>query len=137
MDVFESVISNLNTWLVMLGVGVIVWGVRQVLPASIEETRIWKVLLRVVPLGLGAALALIPGLRPIPENLTQSAAIGLIGGSFSQSAYDFLRELMGSKMKSMMGSRAKRLSVAPAKNVDSSDPQPETVSDPGELSRGS
>lgn len=135
MDVFESVISNLNTWLVVLGVGVIVWGVRQVLPAAVEETRLWKVLLRVVPMGLGAALALIPGLRPIPENMTQSAVIGLIGGSFSQSAYDLLRELVGDKLKAMMGSRAKRLSMAPPKNPDDSNPQPEVAADPGELSQ--
>jgi hypothetical protein len=113
MDVFEIVISNLNTWLVVLGVGVIVWAIRQVLPAKVESGYIWKTLLRIIPMVLGAGLALIPGLRPMEDNMMQSAVIGLIGGSFSQSLYDLLRQLVGTRLKAMMGSRAERLSVMP------------------------
>lgn len=113
MDVFEIVISNLNTWLVVLGVGVIVWAIRQVLPARVEDGHVWKTLLRIIPMALGAGLALIPGLRPMENNMMQSAVIGLIGGSFSQSLYDLLRQLVGTRLKALMGSRAERLSVIP------------------------
>jgi len=116
MDVFEIVISNLNTWLVVLGVGVIVWAIRQVLPAKVEDGHVWKTLLRIIPMALGAGLALIPGLRPMEGNMMQSAVIGLIGGSFSQSLYDLLRQLVGTRLKAMMGSRAERLSLMPGPN---------------------
>lgn len=108
MDVFEAVVSNLNTWLVVLVVGVVVWAVRQILPAAIEESRLWKVLLRVIPILLGAGVAAIPGLRPVEANIAQSMVIGMIGGSFSQSVYDLLKTLVSERMRKLMGSRAKR-----------------------------
>lgn len=101
-------IFSLNTVLVMLGVGVIIWAIRQILPDTIEGTKVWRTILRVAPVGLGAAVALIPGLRPIQDNLAQSAMIGLIGGSFSQTAYDFIREIGGDKIKALLGSRVSR-----------------------------
>lgn len=109
MDVIEGILSNLNTWLVMFIVGIVVWVVRQVLPEEMENARLWKVLLRVVPVLLGAGVALIPGLQPMPENLAQSAAIGMIGGSFAQTAYGLLREIVGERMRAKLGSRSKRL----------------------------
>ena len=113
MDVIEGILSNLNTWLVMFIVGIIVWVVRQVLPENMEKSRLWKVLLRVVPVLLGAGIALIPGLQPVADNLVQSAAIGMIGGSFAQTAYGLLREIVGDRMKAKLGSRAERLSQTP------------------------
>jgi len=105
MDVIEGILSNLNTWLVMFIVGIIVWMVRQILPAKIEKMRIWKVLLQVVPVLIGAGVALIPGLQPMPENLVQSGAIGMIGGSFAQTAYGLLREIVGDRMKAKLGGK--------------------------------
>lgn len=116
MDIINEVFLNLNTWLVMLVTGVVVWAVRQVVSQKIEEHRIWKVLLRIVPVGLGAGIALIPGLRPIADNIAQSAAVGLIGGSFSTTAYDVIRESISSRMRLAIGSKAARVkaSVPPA-----------------------
>lgn len=108
MDVVESVLSNLNTWLVMFIVGIIVWVTRQILPDKIENSKLWKILLRVVPVAIGAFVALIPGLQPIADNLPQSAAIGAIGGSFSQTGYGFLREIVSKRLKDKLGSKASR-----------------------------
>jgi apolipoprotein N-acyltransferase len=113
MDVIDGVLSNLNTWLVMFVVGVVIWALRQILPDAIEGTRVWRTILRVLPIVLGAAIALIPGLRPVPENLTQSAAVGLIGGSFATTAYELLREIVGKELKKKLGSRVGRKSEAP------------------------
>jgi len=113
MDVVESILSNLNTWLVMFIVGILVSVVREIFPEKMENARLWKVLLRVVPVALGALIALIPGLQPLPESLVQSAAIGMIGGSFAQTAYGFLREIVGERMKAKLGSKAGRLSAPP------------------------
>ncbi len=108
MNVFETVINNLNTWLVMLAAGVIVWLLRQVVPKAIEGTKLWRTVLRILPVVFGAVLALIPGLRPIPENLAQSAVIGIIGGSFATTTYEILREIVPAKMKAMMGGKTKQ-----------------------------
>jgi len=111
MDIIDT-IFNTNTLLMMLVTGVIVWVVRQVLPDTVEGTKVWRTVLRVAPVGIGAAVALIPGLRPIQDSLVQSAAIGLIGGSFAQTVYDVVREGAGSKIKAMMGSRVRRQKIA-------------------------
>jgi len=108
MDVVDGVLGNLNTWLVMFVVGVLIWALRQILPDAIEGTKVWRTILRVLPIGVGTAIALIPGLRPIPENLTQSAAVGMIGGSFATTAYELLREIVGEKLKAKLGSKARR-----------------------------
>jgi hypothetical protein len=108
MDVVGTIFDNLNTWLVVLITGVIVWAARQILPYRIERTKLWKKILRVAPILIGAGIAMIPGLRPIEGSLVQSAAVGLIGGSFSQWTYSLARELVGEKMKAAMGSKASR-----------------------------
>jgi len=118
MDVINGVLQNLNTWLVMLAAGVVVWGVRQILPDKIEKAKIWKVLLKVLPLAVGAGLACIPGLRPVPENIVQSAAVGLIGGSFATTAYELLREVVPDKIRGMLGSPSSRSPEASEPKVD-------------------
>jgi hypothetical protein len=107
-DVLASVFENLSTWLVMLSTGVIIWAVRQVIPDAIEENQVWRVILRILPLVIGAGIALIPGLQPITGNLVQSAAVGLIGGSFATKFYELARELFGEKIRAILGSKAKR-----------------------------
>ena len=112
MNVIEAVVYNLNTWLVMLGAGVVVWAIRQVF-TKFEGTKVWRLVLRVLPIGLGALIALIPGLRPMPENLAQSSMIGIIGGSFGTTAYELLRELAPEKIRLALGSKARRTSMLP------------------------
>lgn len=102
MDVVDAII-NLNTVLVLLAAGVAVWIVRQIMPDRIEKTKVWRVVLRILPVGVGAALALIPGLRPM-DTLMQSAVVGGVAGSLSSSTYELARELLGKKVKSMLGS---------------------------------
>ena len=108
LDIFEDVLKNLNTWLVVLATGVVVWVIRQVIPDKIEKAKIWKILLRIIPIGIGVGIALIPGLRPIPENLAQSGAIGFIGGSMSQSVYDLFKTLLTSRARAVFASKAGR-----------------------------
>jgi len=107
MGALEQIFST-NTLLMMLVTGVIIWVVRQIIPDNIESSKTWRTVLRVAPVGIGAAVALIPGLRPISDNLVQSAAIGLVGGSFAQTAYGIVREGAGEKVKALMGSRVGR-----------------------------
>jgi hypothetical protein len=112
MNIYDTVICNLNTWLVMLGAGVVVWAIRQVF-TRFEGTKVWRVALRVLPIGLGALIALIPGLRPMPENLAQSSMIGIIGGSFGTTAYELLRELAPENIRLALGSKYRRDSMLP------------------------
>jgi apolipoprotein N-acyltransferase len=102
----------------MLVAGVVVWGIRQVLPDAVENSKIWKVVLKVLPLAAGAGLACIPGLRPLPENIVQSAAVGLIGGSFATTAYELLREVLPDKIRGMLGSPSSRSPEASEPKVD-------------------
>lgn len=113
IDVLEDVLKNLNTWLVVLIVGVVMWITRQIMPDKIEATKLWSILLRIIPLVLGIAIALIPGLRPVEGNLAQSGAIGFIGGSFAQSVYGLIRSVVNARMKAMIGSRQERKSLLP------------------------
>lgn len=100
-------VSIWNLLLIILATGLVVWIVRQILPDAIEETRLWQVLLKVVPVGIGALVALIPGVRPV-DNLVQSIFLGMIGGSFAQGAYGFLRAVAPEKAKALLGSRSQR-----------------------------
>lgn len=106
MDVYEAIV-NLNTVLILLGTGVLVWIIRQIMPNKIEETQVWRVILRILPVFIGAGLALIPGIRPL-DNLAQSAIVGAVAGSLSASTYEVLRELMGEKIRMLMGSPQQR-----------------------------
>lgn len=111
MNVIENVFSNLNTYLVLFLAGLAVWIIRQAMPDHVEGTKVWRVVLRILPILLGGLIAIIPGLRPMPENLQQSIAIGLIAGSFATSTYELLRELVSKKLKAALGSRAKRIKI--------------------------
>jgi apolipoprotein N-acyltransferase len=118
LDVISGVLQNLNTWLVMLAAGVFVWILRQVLPMVIENSKLWKIVLKVLPLFAGAGLACLPGLRPISDNMMQSAAIGLIGGSFATTVYELLREVLPGKIREMLGSPSSRLPKGSEPKVD-------------------
>lgn len=117
MGVLETVLQNTNTWLVLLLVGVLTWAVRQVTTPQVEAARWFRLAKRLGPLPLGAALALIPGLQPVAGNLVQSAAVGLIAGSFATSAYEGLREAVGERIAALLGSRAARAGAAPPPDV--------------------
>ena len=81
MNVLDAVV-NQNTVLIMLGVGTIIWVLRQILPDRIENMKVWKVVLRVLPVGLGIGLAMIPQLKPMEET-AQSMVVGGVVGSLS------------------------------------------------------
>lgn len=108
-----GILSGVNIWLISLAVGVIVWGVRQVLSEGVEDHRMWKVLLRVGPMLLGALLAVIPDIRPQPDSWVASSLWGLLAGSVSQTAYSALRSMVPEKIKALMGSKSARNSRAP------------------------
>ena len=95
--------------IIMLGTGTLIWLVRQVLPVHLEKKKYWKKILKVAPVPLGALVAIIPGVQLFPENLAVCAIIGFIAGSFSQTAYDSVRDFVPEKIKSLLGSRAKRV----------------------------
>ena len=108
-DVLNDVLLNLNTWLVMFLTGVVIWVIRQVIPVAVEDHKAWKISLTVMPVFLGALIAIIPGLMPVPDNMVQSCAIGIIGGSFATKVYELLREVVSEKMREKLGGRAQRL----------------------------
>jgi len=112
MDAVEEILKNLNTWIVCLLTGAVLWGIQQVVPASLVKKTWWKKILKVAPLLVGALLAIVPDLRPVPESLVHSAAVGFIFGSIAQSVYDLLREYGPSKLKALLGARAKRTAAA-------------------------
>ena len=107
MDIFNEIFLNINTWLVILATGAVVWAVRQVIPDVLEKSKIWRLVLRLSPLLMGGLLAAIPGLRPL-DVLGQSIAVGVIGGSFSATIYELAREAVPRRFKAMMGSRTTR-----------------------------
>ncbi len=94
--------------LIVLVIGTVVWVVRQVLPKKIEDSKLWKILLKVVPPLLGIAIALIPGLRPV-DDPAQCGALGFVSGSFAQLVYGLVREAMPDNIRAWLGSRAKRI----------------------------
>lgn len=106
MDVYEAII-NLNTVLIVLGTGVCVWVIRQIIPDHIEGTKFWRVFLRVLPVFIGVVLALIPGIIPMKE-LSQSIIMGAVAGSLSSSTYEILRELVGQRLRERLGSPQER-----------------------------
>ena len=108
MDVINEVLANLNTWLVMFLTGLVIWIIRQVTPDVIEEAKWFKLLLKLSPLVIGTGIALIPGLQPMPDNLAQSGAIGLIGGSFASNLYKILRDHVNAKIAAAIGSKSDR-----------------------------
>lgn len=99
MDLFEKLFQNMNLWIVMLVTGVVVYVIRLVTPDKIEGSKWFRTVLTLLPLVMGTAIALIPGLRPIPESAMQSGAVGFIGGAFSSKVYDFVSSLVTDKIK--------------------------------------
>jgi len=114
MSVYEAIV-NVNTVLILLGTGLIIWIIRQAVPDEIEAKKVWRIILRFLPIAVGAGLALIPGIKPM-ENISQSVIIGAVTGSLSSSTYEIVRELMGEKIKVLMGSpqQRKRQSIVPS-----------------------
>ena len=114
MDVIEQlstigdIANNLNTWLVCFATGALLWMIQQVAPESFVTKAWWKKVLKIAPMLVGALLALIPNLNPVPGNITHSVVVGFIVGSMAQSAYDLLREYGPKKLKALLGARAKR-----------------------------
>jgi hypothetical protein len=111
-----DVIVNTNTVLILLAVGTIIWAIRQALPEKAEKSRIWKVILRLLPICLGVGMSMVPQLRPM-DGLAQCAVVGGVAGSLSASTYGIIRELFGEKIKLLMGSRAarNRVTIPPEK----------------------
>jgi drug/metabolite transporter (DMT)-like permease len=107
MDIFNA-LFNTNTAIILVLTGTLVWVIRQIIPKKVEEHKVWKVSLRVLPVLIGGGLALIPGIVPVEGNMAQSVSVGLIAGSFSQSSYDLIRELVSGKIKALMGGKDAR-----------------------------
>lgn len=99
---------SLNTLLIVLSSGTLIWIVRQVLPSHIEKSKAWKVILRILPVFVGAGLATIPQMRPL-DNWVQSIFLGGIAGSVASTTYGFLREALGARVKMILGSKASRM----------------------------
>ena len=108
-----EILTGLNFWLVVFATGAFVWFIRQILPDKIENSKVWQVILRAAPALIGSGLACIPAIRPVDGNIIQSALVGFIGGTFSQTAYGLLRQIAPEKIRSFMGSKADRNSEAP------------------------
>lgn len=111
MDSFQEIITGLNTWLVCLGAGAVLWLIRQVTPESIENKEWFSKILRVSPMIIGALLALIPDLRPVASSWVTSMIVGFIMGSIAQSVYDTLRDFAPKWLKRILGARAKRIAA--------------------------
>jgi hypothetical protein len=99
MDLFEKIFENMNLWIIMLATGVVTYVIRLLTPDKIEGSKWFRVVLTLLPLVLGTAIAFIPGLRPFPESAVQSGAVGFIGGAFSSKIYDFVSSLVNDKIK--------------------------------------
>jgi hypothetical protein len=116
-DVTTSIVDaivNLNTVLVLFGTGLVIWVIRQIMPDHIEQTKVWRVVLRVLPVLIGAGIALIPGIRPL-DGMVQAAIVGGVAGSLSSTTYELAREAFGNRVKAMLGSpqNRKRMSSVP------------------------
>lgn len=112
-DIIDALV-NLNTVLILFGTGLLIWVVRQIMPDPIEKMKVWRVVLRVLPVLIGAGIALIPGIRPL-DHLVQSAIVGGVAGSLSSTTYELAREAFGNRVKAMLGSpqNRKRMSSVP------------------------
>jgi hypothetical protein len=106
MNVYDAIV-NLNTVLIVLGTGLLVWIVRQILPDPIEEAKLWKTLLRVLPIGIGMGLAMIPGLKPA-EVVAHNLIIGGVAGSLAANLYGLMMKILGERVKAFLGSAASR-----------------------------
>lgn len=102
MDIYSAIV-NLNTVLILLGTGLSVWLIRQLVPDNLAEKKIWRVFVRLMPVLIGIGLSFIPGLHPM-ENVSQSVIVGAIAGSLSSSTYEVIRELLGKRIKLILGS---------------------------------
>lgn len=109
METVEQIFTSLNTWLLCLLTGALLWVVQQVIPATLSEKAWWKNLMKVAPLLVGAMLALIPDLRPVPGSLVQSATVGFLMGSIAQSTYDVIRGYGPDRLRAILGARSKRI----------------------------
>lgn len=104
MNLIESIFANLNLWLVMLAAGVAVYVIRLLTPDKVEEKQWFRFLVTILPLVLGAGLAMIPGLRPF-DSLAQCAAGGVIGGSFASKVYEMFAKIMSKKIRHKLQGR--------------------------------
>lgn len=102
-----EILSNTNFWLIVLFTGAVVWMIRQATPDKLENAKWFKTVLRLAPALVGAGLACIPAIE-IVKGTPQSIMVGFIGGTFSQTAYGFLRQIAPEKIKALMGSRVDR-----------------------------
>lgn len=102
----ETLLS-INFWLIVLFTGAFVWVIRQVIPAKLEKTKWFRLLLKISPVFIGAGISLIPGLRPA-EAIAQCLLLGFIGGTFSQTAYGILRSIAPDKIKSVIGGKEEK-----------------------------
>ena len=103
----SEILMGMNFWLVVLFTGAVVWIIRQMTPDKMEGATWFKAILKLSPALIGAGVACIPGVR-ITDDITQSLITGFIGGTFSQTAYGFLRQIAPEKIKAVLGSRADR-----------------------------
>lgn len=104
-----AIFTSLNTWIVCFLTGALIWVIRQFTTEAVETSTWWKKVLRIAPLIIGSLVATIPSLMPVTDSIVQSAAVGFIAGSFSQSAYDAIRDYAPSAIKKLLGARSKRI----------------------------
>lgn len=100
-------ILSTNTVLILLAVGTIIWVVRQIIPEKVENHKVWKAMLPIIPIAIGITISIIPQLRPM-DTLSQSIVLGGVAGSLSSTVYDFARESLGERMRAILGSPKKR-----------------------------
>ena len=113
MGVLSEVLENLNTWIVVLATGVIVYTIRTILPKKITSRHSFGVAIRIIPLFIGAGLALIPGLRPFPQDLVESGAIGFISGSMASQVYSIIRRIMVARISGKAEDLGKPSTIPP------------------------
>ena len=106
-NLMDDVLKNVAVYLILFGAGALTWFIRGLIPDEIEEKRIWKLMLRALPVCIAAGLSVIPGLQPLPV-LSQSIVLGVILGTFSTLAYGMLRAVAPDKFKALLGSKSER-----------------------------
>ena len=99
----ESKFLSTNSILILFATGLIVWMIRQVIPDHVEQSKIWRLLVRVMPPLIGAGLSFIPGLVPM-DKVSQSLIVGAICGALSSNVYEVSKEALGQRIKSMLSS---------------------------------
>lgn len=108
MTEITTILSGSLFWLIAVGVGIIIWSVRQFTTTAIEQTHLFKALIRTSPALIGALLALVPAFHIVPASTEQSMLWGLIAGSISQSVYAALRKFLPKRFAAMLGSKESR-----------------------------